>query len=193
MIADDLRPVIHVNAIAAYEHGIAPGRREPLAVPVRDLRKSADFYRRVFGFWPRRRTGDDSGLGADMGTGGAAGFDGARRNALLLAAHGVELALERRSGAVAAATPCCTFVVSDVDAVREQVWNLGVKIARDSGEPDHIFRRRGGASLYVQDPDGNEIELVEQRHAAERVPARLEARHRARPACALERARVTAS
>jgi catechol-2,3-dioxygenase len=82
--------------------------------------------------------------------------------------------------------------LSDLDAVRAQVWTLGVKVAHDSGEPDHIFRRRGGASLYVHDPDGNEIELVEHRHA-ERAPLRLEARRRARPACTFGRAGVSAS
>ncbi|HET7132344.1 MAG TPA: VOC family protein [Gammaproteobacteria bacterium] len=176
MIADDLRPVIHVNAIAAPDaprEGALPGGREPLAVPAKDLRKSTDFYRRVFGFWPRPRTG-----------GGP----------LLLAGHdGLELKLEPRAASAGAGLRRCTFVVSDLDTVREQVWDLGVKVARDSGEPDHIFRRRGRASLYVHDPDGNEIELVEHRHAAERAPVRLEPRRRLRTSCASERARVNAS
>jgi hypothetical protein len=53
------------------------------------------------------------------------------------------------------------FVVENLDEVRARVWDLGVRVARDSGAPDHIYRRLAGASLYVHDRDCNEIELVE--------------------------------
>src|SRR5690606_26019168 len=55
------------------------------------------------------------------------------------------------------------FVVGDLDRVRELVWELGVKVARDSGAPDHIYRWPSSRSLYVQAPDGHEIQLVEIR------------------------------
>ena len=48
-----------------------------------------------------------------------------------------------------------------IDDVRGRLWDLGVKVARDSGAPDHIYRRPSGSSVYIRDRDGNEIELVE--------------------------------
>ncbi len=54
------------------------------------------------------------------------------------------------------------FVVDDLDRAREAIWDLGVKVANDNGEPDHIRRWVNGRSLSVRDPDGNEIELIEE-------------------------------
>lgn len=145
-------PVIRINAFAAWSgvHDPDMPRRNlgQLVVPVSDVRNSAEFYRRVFGFRPRPARG---GVGA---------------GSLLLAADGLtELLLRPRCTVPdeAAQTRRWAFAVTNLEQVREKVWDLGVKVARDSGEPDHIFRRRGRASLYVRDPDGNEIELVEMR------------------------------
>jgi hypothetical protein len=52
--------------------------------------------------------------------------------------------------------------VDDLDRVRAAIWDLGVKVAGDNGEPDHIRRWVNGRSLVVRDPDGNTIELVEE-------------------------------
>jgi hypothetical protein len=53
------------------------------------------------------------------------------------------------------------FVVTDLDWTRQAVWDLGIDIANESGEPDQIYRRQNGRSLYIRDPDSNVIELVE--------------------------------
>ena len=148
-------PVIPMNAIADWSGVHVPDtpRRhlERLVVPVSDLARSVEFYRRVFGF---RRPSALAGVGAGE---------------LLLAARGgAEIWLRPRCEAPDEAARSrrrgrrWAFVVTNLEEVREIVWDLGVKVARDSGEPDHIFRGRSGASLYVHDPDGNEIELVER-------------------------------
>ena len=67
-------------------------------------------------------------------------------------ADGGRLTILADRGAVLPAAPHrSTFSVSDLDRVREILWNRGV----------HIARR----SLVVRDPDGHEIELVEVAHA----------------------------
>jgi hypothetical protein len=52
-------------------------------------------------------------------------------------------------------------VVVDIDWVRRAVWDLGIGIAKDSGEPDQIYRWENGRTLYILDPDANVIELVD--------------------------------
>ncbi len=145
-------PVILVDAIADWSdaHAADLPRRDlgRFVLPVSDLRRSAEFYRRVFGFWPRR-----SGLDFVSRDGDVRVLSARRRAELEL--------VQRSTRRVASQNRRWAFVVADLEEVREQVWELGVEVARDSGEPDHIFRRRGSASLYVRDPDGNEIELVE--------------------------------
>ena len=143
---DEERPVIRVNAVAAVSCWRSCGGG-PVVMPVNDVRKSVEFYRRVFGFRP-----------PSMSRG--AGFDSSSASVPLASDGHAELLLRPR-GAWPAPPQRWTFAVKNLEDVREKVWELGVKVARDSGEPDHIFRRRGGASLYVLDPDGNEIELVE--------------------------------
>lgn len=151
------RSAILVDAVAEWSGthgGDTPPRRDvgPLVVPVGDLGKSVEFYRRVFGFRPRSTWHGPS-------------FGPLTPGSLRLAAPGrAELWLRPRCTAPdeAAQNRRWAFVVTNLEEVREKVWDLGVKVARDSGEPDHVFRRRGGASLYVRDPDGNEIELVER-------------------------------
>jgi len=150
------RSAILVDAVAEWSGrhgGDTPPRRDvgPLVVPVGDLGKSVEFYRRVFGFRPRSTWRGPS-------------FGPLTPGSLRLAARGrAELWLRPRCTAPdeAAQNRRWAFVVTNLEEVREKVWDLGVKVARDSGEPDHIFRRGGRASLYVRDPDGNEIELVE--------------------------------
>ena len=159
-------PVILVNAIAdsSGPYGAHTPRRDlgRLVLPVRDLRKSAEFYRRVFGFRPRSTW---RGFRSDASASGLL---------TLVANRRAELCLRQRSTAPAGPHQHrrWAFVVTDLEDVREKVWELGVKVARDSGEPDHIFRQRGGASLYVLDPDGNEIELVQMHEARESPPHR---------------------
>jgi catechol 2,3-dioxygenase-like lactoylglutathione lyase family enzyme len=141
------RPVIHVTAVAAVSGGRSCGGGA-VAVPASDVRKSAEFYRRVFGF-------------RIPSTWRGASFGSSYSATVLVAGDGrTELWLQAR-GDRPAQTRRWAFAVTNLEQVRAAVWELGVKVARDSGDPDHIFRRRRGASLYVLDPDGNEIELVE--------------------------------
>jgi catechol 2,3-dioxygenase-like lactoylglutathione lyase family enzyme len=154
---DHERPVIRVTSVAGV-----PGCREgggAVVVPVRDVGKSVEFYRRVFGFRtpPTRR-----GASAAASVTGPVPVAAHERAELWLQPRGERPVQPRR----------WTFTVTNLDDVREKVWELGVKIARDSGDPDHIFRRRGGGSLYVHDPDGNEIELVETTAACRDRPQR---------------------
>jgi catechol 2,3-dioxygenase-like lactoylglutathione lyase family enzyme len=119
-----------------------------LWVPVGDCARSAEFYRRVFGFSPRATARGEPAAELVVTNGAASVYLRRTRCAALPA----WLRASRWA-----------FVVKDVEAAREQVWELGVRIARDSGEPDHIYRRPGAHSLYLHDVDRNEIELVELR------------------------------
>ena len=123
---------------------------EPLRVAhlrVRSLERSVDFYRRVFGLNAVGAEGEDAGLSRSIAL-----PDGAR-----LVLH------ERCSPAVELLPMAEGFgvVVRDLDWAREAIWDLGLPVASDSGEPDHIYRWPNGRSLYVRDPDGHEIEVAE--------------------------------
>ena len=128
---------------------------------VRDLRRSVVFYTRAFGF-------------CSVTTASNA----AHRSVVMTVTPSSELVLSERTADSLLCPPQrrqWAFVVEDLELAREAVWELGVKVARDSGEPDQIYRRRGGASLYIHDPDENEIELVESSPEANfrATPARL--------------------
>jgi catechol 2,3-dioxygenase-like lactoylglutathione lyase family enzyme len=115
-----------------------------LAVPVGDSLRAAHFYERVFGFYRVFAAREvDSGRLVRATTKGA------------------RLALHPAPSPRAKLLRRWAFVVENLDDARARAWDLGVRIARDSGAPDHIYRRLDGGSLYVHDRDGNEIELVE--------------------------------
>lgn len=129
----------------------APGRSAcaelagcQIHIPARDLERAVTFYLLVFGLRPvHGRAGCGTVIPAT-----------ARVDLVVheLPHSGLQSAFfTRRWG----------FVVKDLDRVRQDVWELGVTVARDSGAPDHIYRWRNGRSLYVRAHDGNEIELVE--------------------------------
>lgn len=117
-----------------------------LCVAVSDRARSAEFYARVFGF--RRRAASNAMAPSECVLGNGAASLYLRRP------HCASLPAWLRAGRWA-------FVVRDLQIARERVWELGLRIARDSGEPDHVYRRAYADSLYVYDLDGNEIELVE--------------------------------
>jgi catechol-2,3-dioxygenase len=114
-------------------------------VAVRNLRSSIEFYARVFGF-------------------SASAVYSARGSAVMNATARADLLLherrDRRHGSLRALRRW-GFVVTDLDRVRQLAWELGVRVARDSGAPDHIYQWSNRRSLYIHDPDGNEIELAE--------------------------------
>lgn len=119
-----------------------------VTITVRDLRRSMEFYRRVFGFRVAENESRPSCTSEIMA--------GPGHTRLAIHEYGdrasLPVPLSRDWG----------FVVSDLESVRDAIWDLGVNVAHDSGEPDQIYRRPNGRSLYIHDPDGNEIELVEE-------------------------------
>ncbi|HLT90142.1 MAG TPA: VOC family protein [Woeseiaceae bacterium] len=119
-----------------------------VTVPVRDLDRAIAFYRRVFGF---RAIRTDRSL--------------PRRAVTLAGPGGALIALHEQASGAERIVPLHRrwgFVVAELDRVRELAWDLGVKVAGGNGEADHIRRWPNGRSLVVRDPDGNEIELVEE-------------------------------
>lgn len=124
--------------------GLSTGGAGTGTVAAGNLARSVEFYRRVFGFRPEQD---------ERSSRVSAQLSGPNRNRLLI----------RTFEAVRAETgrPRLRFVVGNLDEVREVVWDSGVRVSRDSGQPDQIFRGPNGRSLYISDPDGNEIELVE--------------------------------
>lgn len=125
-----------------------------ITVPTRDSRRAARFYSRVFGF----RIVSTAGPRVRMRGPGCL--------CLTIDEHRHAIAISRR----------LTFMASDLDSVRERLWDLGVALADGCIEPRFDAGRRCRC-LPFRDPDGNEIELVER--AARRVAAsdaRLEGR-----------------
>lgn len=116
-----------------------------LTITVRDLERSVRFYRRIFGCDV-----------IDQGSGG--------HGLLMNTSGGLYLAIHEWRGALAAdAWPPSrwSFVVADLDRVRESVWNLGVATADGTDAPHRVYPWRPERSFVIRDPDGNEIELVE--------------------------------
>jgi catechol 2,3-dioxygenase-like lactoylglutathione lyase family enzyme len=112
-----------------------------------DLRRSISFYARVFGF---RATGTQQ--------------HGIHRSAAMTATAAAKLEIHEMTGSsvpIPNTLQRWGFVVTDLDWTRQAVWDLGIDIANESGEPDQIYRRQNGRSLYIRDPDSNVIELVE--------------------------------
>ena len=122
---------------------------------VRDLTRSVDFYRRVFGLQVR-----EDGSAAE-------------RPFAILGRRGVGyVALHQRIGErpgeprQAAATARSRginhwgFVVEDFDALPEILSRSGVRVLHQKNGADGIIRYPRSRSLYVADPDGNEIELT---------------------------------
>jgi lactoylglutathione lyase len=137
-----------------------------VTIAARDLERSIDFYSRVFGF---RVAGRKRSL--------------PRRSVMLAAPGEALIAIQELGDGPDRPVPLhgrWGFVVDDLDRAREAIWDLGVKVADDNGAPDHIRRWSNGRSLRVRDPDGNEIELVEE--CRDRAPATLRARCPARRA-----------
>ena len=110
-----------------------------------DLGRTLHFYARVFGLYPAPHNGDESVVSLPL-------MDGTS-----LVIHDAQAAVRRRARCVRR----WAFLVTDLERVRAQAWELGVTIARDSGTPDQIYRWPNGRSLYIETPDGQEIELVE--------------------------------
>lgn len=133
---------------------------QPVALTVRRLARSITFYKHVFGFR----------LVAD-----------ARHEpeaCVIMAAPGqprLTLREENRLSEVTSAdvarrrAQLLRLSVGDLDEARASLWDLGVPLARGTREPGEAGCAKH--SLFVDDPDGNRIELAETRRAWEPVPA----------------------
>lgn len=146
-----------------------------VTIAARDARRTVEFYTRVFGFR------FDGGATRSNGT------------VVLVGPGHAHLAIHGYSGNAARPVPIRRqwgFIVDDLERVRDAVWDLGVGVSKDSGDPDQIFRRPDGRSLFIKDPDDNEIELIEDGKAGDRVAGLRNCgrsfgswRRRARPGC----------
>lgn len=116
---------------------------------VRDLERSITFYQHVIGCELERRV-DDLGLVQ------------LRAGASLIDLVGVETPLGRAGGGPPSRTAqnmdhfALTLDTFDPEAIRRHLAAHGIA----SGEPAHRYGAEGfGPSLYIDDPDGNTVEL----------------------------------
>jgi catechol 2,3-dioxygenase-like lactoylglutathione lyase family enzyme len=117
-----------------------------LNLTVSDLRASIDFYGRLFGFEIAEDCREASRPYVIMGRAGV-GW----------------LALHARTGDMPAPGGRINhwgFVVDDFDGLQARLRAQGVEALYTDRWPDGIVRYPRSRSLYVADPDGNEIELT---------------------------------
>lgn len=132
-------------------------RRQPIRVQgidhvnlsVADLERSVDFYRKLFGFTVRER-----------------GIGGERQRFVIMHAGGrAFLALHERDEApeppVKASPNHWGFAVGALEPVIERLRELDVAIRPVPGTDDGVVRHAHSRSIYIEDPDGHEIELAE--------------------------------
>lgn len=140
--------MIRIEDIVAGDGRVGRRFRRRIELPSRELERAVHFYALAFGLGPVD--------GALPGAGGCI---------VLKTTLDADLVLrpvdDRPRGAPRTAGRWC-FLVGDLDAARQKVWDLGIRVAHDDGAPDQIYRRANGRSLFVCDPDGNELELRER-------------------------------
>ena len=118
-----------------------------LSIFAPELRRSVEFYSRVFGFRLVEVARRGAGRSALMASG-----------PFYLAIHERQRAGSDRTQAL-----CWSFVVNDLDQARASVWNLGLVPTRDgTHEPRNNPAWRRSRSFVIRDPGGNEIEVVER-------------------------------
>jgi catechol 2,3-dioxygenase-like lactoylglutathione lyase family enzyme len=121
-----------------------PRDSRPVQLQVRDLVRSIDFFATVLGLEVVRT-----------------GRLGTARCVAMSARGGRALLLHDSPGAAGAqAGDGLGFVVADLDQVRARAWDFGARVARHkNGGGEHQPGR--SRSLWLYDPDGRELELVE--------------------------------
>jgi catechol 2,3-dioxygenase-like lactoylglutathione lyase family enzyme len=136
-----------MNAVAyATELRAAPRRPSPGVVhlPVRSLLRSIDFFATVLGYEVAR--------------------DGRREpwpHVVMTARGCSQLVLHARREPVPRGTAeSTTLTVTNIEEVRDRVWDAGVPIARGEAAPAQIVDHGTRRSLYVRDPDGHDLELA---------------------------------
>lgn len=143
--------MIEVEGVVPWSTTERTSYPQPMAgeigIVTSDLARALRFYWRVFGLRPAR------------------GRSSEKHAIMPVTAHSKLMIHEVKAPmrGMARCTWRWGFVVTDLDRVRQQVWELGVRVSRDSGAPDHIYHWSNGRSLYVYAADGHEIELVEIR------------------------------
>jgi catechol 2,3-dioxygenase-like lactoylglutathione lyase family enzyme len=118
-----------------------------LSIFTPELRRSVDFYSRVFGFCVVDASRRPDGRSVLMGAG-----------RFCLALHE-----RQRTESDSTRTLSWSFIVDDLDRARAIVWNLGiVPLRRGAQEPQRNTPWRRSRSFMIRDPNGNEIEVVQQ-------------------------------
>lgn len=138
-----------------------------VGVQVADLERSLAFYRDLLGFEEvLRTTRDDPSVGAITGHPGAV-VDVAHlrppSSAVLLELTEYR-GVERRAVDTATANPGTAhtcYVVQDLDAVHAALVARGVRTVSPHVVAPPAGPMRGGRVVYVQDPDGVRVELVQ--------------------------------
>lgn len=133
-----------------------------------DADRAIAFYRDVFGMELYREREVEPGGFVEQVT----GVEGARVRIVHMRGYGFNFELlEYREprGDTRAREPNHTgsahlcFVTDDMDAECERLKALGVKIRSRDGQPVRVTGgpNDGGKVLYVEDPDGNAVEIVQ--------------------------------
>jgi len=117
-----------------------------LNVTVSDLESSIEFYHRLFGFDIAEDCRDDDRPYVIMGR-AAVGF---------LALHAQTNGGPPEGGRI----NHWGFVVDDFDGLPDRLRSLGVEALYTDRWPGGVIEYPRSRSLYVADPDGNEIELT---------------------------------
>lgn len=117
-----------------------------LNITVSDLEASIGFYGRLFGFEIAEDCRDDSRPYVIMGRAGVG----------WLALHAQANGDPPEGGRI----NHWGFVVDDFDGLQEQLQSLGVVALYTDRWPGGVVEYPRSRSLYVADPDGNEIELT---------------------------------
>ena len=117
-----------------------------LNITVSDLDRSIAFFGRLFGFEVAEDCSDDQRPYLIMGKPGVG----------WLALHGQINGGPPEGGRI----NHWGFVVEDFDGLRDRLDSLGADVRYTDRWPDGIVEYPRSRSLYVADPDGNEIELT---------------------------------
>ena len=123
-------------------------RMEHIHLGVADATRSIDFYRRAFGFEVRYEEGAPGERCVHVGT-----------DRFYVAMSEDPALTPAQDGGGSAKIYHLGLVTADLDALRERLRREGL-CADDIAE---VYERPEGRSIYVYDPDGHEVEVVEYR------------------------------
>jgi len=122
-----------------------------VAISARDVERAVRFYARVFGFRVIEQRRDADVAHVLLST----------QRDTFVAVHD-----EHAAAAPPPGTLRLTFAVHDLERAREALWNHGVAPVGGHFPEERSFHPANPPHLVIRDPDGNEIDLVEQPYAA---------------------------